>query len=459
MRRNQNIAACCLVALLVCPTTLLAGGLYVPGVGVRASAMGGAFVGLADDYSAVYWNPAGIHQINGFQATVTLQDVISVASRNADIRFDGVTNPAKPAVWSAIEATSETGHYVVPGIYLYMDGGALAGIADKFGICAYTLADYGVKWDGDDLYDDIMSRYETLPGDPAGYREIIGEAPDFESHIQGYVVSPVLAKKFSDRLSIGIAAHVMYASFTLRDGGWYEVSYEDSSKLYPYQTNEELTGTGYGATIGILYDVNRQISVGATVRTPMTVTFEGDIEVDSPLAMLASDKQSEDFDFTFPLWAVGGIAYRDFLFDGLTLAADVQWTQWSEVTGFTRNMTTALPEDVDLLTDLKWDNALGVHVGFDYKMSRSTSLMFGFASEPGLAAASDLSIVMPQQGHSSFSFGFRQRQDRWVLDVSLFYHIGESVSRPTETDTNGDYSQGKNVHDQIIPGVAFSYLF
>ena len=34
------------------------------GVGVRAMGMGGAFVGVADDYTAAYWNPAGLAQID-----------------------------------------------------------------------------------------------------------------------------------------------------------------------------------------------------------------------------------------------------------------------------------------------------------------------------------------------------------------------------------------------------------
>lgn len=33
------------------------------GVGARAMSMGGAYVGVADDYSAIYWNPAGLGQI------------------------------------------------------------------------------------------------------------------------------------------------------------------------------------------------------------------------------------------------------------------------------------------------------------------------------------------------------------------------------------------------------------
>ncbi|MBT5448728.1 MAG: hypothetical protein HOK90_06005, partial [Gemmatimonadetes bacterium] len=34
------------------------------GVGVRAMGMGGAFAGVADDFTAIYWNPAGLAQMS-----------------------------------------------------------------------------------------------------------------------------------------------------------------------------------------------------------------------------------------------------------------------------------------------------------------------------------------------------------------------------------------------------------
>ncbi|HOH08005.1 MAG TPA: UPF0164 family protein, partial [bacterium] len=37
------------------------------GVGARATGMGGAFVGTADDASALYWNPAGIARSGDIQ--------------------------------------------------------------------------------------------------------------------------------------------------------------------------------------------------------------------------------------------------------------------------------------------------------------------------------------------------------------------------------------------------------
>jgi hypothetical protein len=41
------------------------------GVGARAEAMGGAFVAIADDPSALYWNPAGIVNVNSISLQVT----------------------------------------------------------------------------------------------------------------------------------------------------------------------------------------------------------------------------------------------------------------------------------------------------------------------------------------------------------------------------------------------------
>ena len=54
--------------LLICSTSFTSGQTILPlvgteyGIGIRALGMGGAFVGLANDYSASYWNPAGLGQ-------------------------------------------------------------------------------------------------------------------------------------------------------------------------------------------------------------------------------------------------------------------------------------------------------------------------------------------------------------------------------------------------------------
>ena len=42
------------------------------GVGVRAMGMGGAFIGVADDFTALYWNPAGLAQLDHREVHIAL---------------------------------------------------------------------------------------------------------------------------------------------------------------------------------------------------------------------------------------------------------------------------------------------------------------------------------------------------------------------------------------------------
>ena len=42
---------------------LFAGSYKAVGIGTRALSKGGAFIGQADDWTAIYWNPAGLAQL------------------------------------------------------------------------------------------------------------------------------------------------------------------------------------------------------------------------------------------------------------------------------------------------------------------------------------------------------------------------------------------------------------
>ncbi|MGZ4975154.1 MAG: hypothetical protein ACXWDN_20520 [Limisphaerales bacterium] len=53
----------------VLPTQLFAVGIQVPDQDAFATARGGAFVATADNPSAIYYNPAGISQLDGINAS------------------------------------------------------------------------------------------------------------------------------------------------------------------------------------------------------------------------------------------------------------------------------------------------------------------------------------------------------------------------------------------------------
>jgi hypothetical protein len=73
---NRSLKTFCLGALFVIfmvstsSATKLAGEFLATGFGARALGMGGAFVSIANDASAVYWNPAGLYMLERRQALV-----------------------------------------------------------------------------------------------------------------------------------------------------------------------------------------------------------------------------------------------------------------------------------------------------------------------------------------------------------------------------------------------------
>lgn len=88
--------ACALAALLLAFSSSLVGAQPRAQVGERAQGMGGAFVAVADDASAIYWNPAGLATGSTFDVQLDLTtpaDVIDTPDPRRPI-FAGAAMPA-----------------------------------------------------------------------------------------------------------------------------------------------------------------------------------------------------------------------------------------------------------------------------------------------------------------------------------------------------------------------------
>ena len=63
------------------------------GLGARAMGMGGAYLGVADDFSAVYWNPAGLAQMRQTEVYVSfLRNALSSEAALAGVRSSSTLN-------------------------------------------------------------------------------------------------------------------------------------------------------------------------------------------------------------------------------------------------------------------------------------------------------------------------------------------------------------------------------
>ncbi|MCK4409399.1 MAG: outer membrane protein transport protein, partial [Candidatus Eisenbacteria sp.] len=364
-----------------------------------------------------------------------------------------------------IAVTSQTTNRIAPGVFFLTDAGPLRSVFDKVGIAAYTLTEYGSKWSGNDVFSEGDLIWHESAFD---YTFVAGDMQDYESRMKTYVISPVFAKEVVPGLSVGVTANFAYSHFTLKDvymATYTEVIEMPSGERYwlimtPLQVSDDVTGWGYGATFGVLYRATRRFSVGATVRSPMTMAYEGKYGVKADLIWGGSvdEQYNEDFELRFPTWAGGGFAYRDFLFDGLTLTADVNWTDWSTFEEIYRTVVVrdSLGEEMSIVdvTRLDWEDTVEVAVGFDYRMGRSMSLNLGYRNSPSPVPDTTYDFLMPQSAKNVIGMGVTYRQDFWRASFALEYHAGDRRTLVQTEDMNG-----KHVDDLLIPSLSFTYAF
>jgi len=385
-----------------------ANGLNLNGLGARAVAMGGAFVGLADDYSAIFWNPAGIAQFNQKTFGFGGDDILPTST----FKF---THPLAPI---SVDATSPTKHYLV-GIAAYyhpINENLVAGIG------VYTPSGLGSDWTGSDFAPICF-----------------GHSYDWKSKIGVVTVAPALAYKVSDKLFVGAALNINYGMF---DISTHAGSQEMGVDLG--QQDVSLTGWGYGATFGLLAKPSEMFSIGVTFRTPTKISFSGNAEVSqlnvlgmipgSPLfgatIPTTSDMTAE---VTWPMWLAGGIAFKPI--ENLTFTADVQYTNWKKIDVLEFEFTDVMWQGImansgkDKMA-MHWKDATQIRFGAEYKIE-TFAFRGGYYFDPAPSPDVTMNVLVPNYDFNAVTFGF-----------------GYALESGLHVDFSGEYLKGK---DRDIP--------
>jgi long-subunit fatty acid transport protein len=156
------------------------------------------------------------------------------------------------------------------------------------------------------------------------------------------------------------------------------------------------------------------------------------------------------------------MAYRDFIFDGLTMTGDVQWTGWSSVENIDRTVSWGDDWDEDDLailedfesTELNWKDTVEIAVGFGYRLGRSMTLNLGYRNSPSPAPDDTYNFVLPLSSKNVITGGVSYRQDFWRASFTLEYQAGDERRLLGTDDMNG-----KHVDDALIPSLSFTYAF
>ncbi len=379
-------------------SSLFANGLSLNSIGPRALGMGGAMVGLADDPTAIYWNPAGLAgQNSSLYAFGT--DIIPVATYKATSVDYGY-----PPGYFTIDAKTKAQGYPSPNLFANYSMGNLA-----FGLGVFVPAGLGAEYNGDDL----------IP--------ISGGSLEWMSKIAAIDIAPTIAYKINDMFSLGVTGNIFYGMFDMKRPS----TYTDSAGLHGVQYTESSTGTGFGVSGGLLCKLSDMIQFGVSARTEIKVTMSGTAENILITYPPYSGPEESDFDrdVAWPLWAAFGVAVKPM--ENLTITADAQYSQWAKSekefhTDFKdpvwKAVTAATGDDTFVLD---WKDCTQIRLGLEYMASEKLALRAGYYYDPAPAPDETLTILFPSSTNNVVTAGFGFCAGKFDIDFGFEYLMGK----------------------------------
>jgi long-chain fatty acid transport protein len=440
MRASGALLSLALLASCV-PRVAYANPLDVFGFGSRQAAMGGAVAADASDFSASYYNPAGLASARGLELSVGYfyaSHALSMNGRSSDV------DPVRGVVGGA----------VVPG--------RLAGVPFAFGI-------------GFHLPDDRLARVRALPQTQPRW-----ELYDNRNQRMWFGIDAGLS--VTPWLQVGGGATYMAATDASLDvGGHIDLAQAYDSALRD-QVDANLASVVYPdfgvrvllskeAALAFVYrgQFELNLDVAARMRAGVGLGYTGD------LTSLALALQADTVEAFLPQQAVLGASWKPFG-ESLHANLDLTWVNWGAYVPPVARIGTTLevppppggwpagiappraPTPVAVVP-IEMHDRVVPHVGIEWRALVRTkweALLRGgyeFARSP-LGAQSGATNYVDRDRHSvSLGVGVRVLAPGSVLpgDVRFDAHVQLSVL-PTETTTKtdpadlvGDYTAGGQI--------------
>ena len=378
-----------IVVIVMAASTAFSNGLSLNSIGPKGFGMGGAFVGLANDYSSLYWNPSGLTQIQKNFIGIFATDIAPRGSYKLSAY--------------GIDTKSKVHHYIAPNI---MGSFSFSPLNDLvIGLGVYVPAGIGTEWDGNAL--KVMSS---------------NKVDEWMSKIGVINISPAIAYRINDNISVGLAVNIFYGMFDLKrpSGGGFQYS-------------ESSNGLGYGVTLGALVKANEMFSFGASLRTKTNVKMSGTAKDQfmtvSPYSTGAPSESDFDRDVAWPMWIGAGIAFHPF--DFLVITADAQFSQWSKSENeFTAKFNNALWEAGTTtmgtkIFKLHWKDVTQYRIGIGYTFTENIDFRLGYYYDPAPAPDETYNILFPSITYNAITFGMGYKIDDWTFDGGIEYLMGQ----------------------------------
>lgn len=399
-----------IIVLILIAGQAVGGSFEAPSLGARATGMAGAYVAIADDPMAIYWNPAGLSQVEDNQIMLGNTLVKGYAHYETE---DG-ERENNLAQWQPIPHVA----FSLP-------------VGEKFALGAGFYSPFGLKqrW-----HDDSAYRYNST-----------------SSQIQLTTFQAAASWSLRDNFALGCALGRDWAKLNAKS--FLQISPIISDGYMKLSGEDE----GFSGSIGFLWKVNPLWSIGGVWRSESKVDFEGDLDWKYPeeFSVFGLDRTESDYrmKFTFPQSLSLGVSYKPS--DRWLLAAQTDWVKWSSIKEITLKLdepilVSPVPfptyiEEVEFTRD--WKDTCRFRVGGEYKVNDNLRLRFGYMWDPSPVPSETLDPLMFDVSVHRYSLGLGYQFGTWELNAAYMYSQGvkkeaedsENIVSGLPLGTSGDY--------------------
>ena len=390
MRIVRGLAV--LVILLFAAASANAAGFRLPEAGAKAMGMAMAFTAQADDPSAIYFNPAGLVQLEGMNVMVGGTYV-----RENGAEFSGVTPLTLGATRSE---TQKSLNFILPNAYWTRK----ASPRFAYGIGVYAPFGLGQEYKDRDagIFRSQVNRVD----------------------IKTVVVNPTVAWNIEDVLAVGAGIDFMWGQARLS-----QTIPAPVPPAFPSAGYVDLKGDGvaWGYNFGLLLKPTENFRIAANYRSPFNLRIKNEDATISnlnpaystgglgqvPSSTLASTIVK--MPATFAL----GAAYT---IGQLTVEADADWTFWHSFDSlpitFQKNAIPTLP---NVVNEKKWKDVCAVRVGAEYRVTDPLALRVGFVYDPTPIPGSTLGPELPDATRMDYMVGAGYKIGPVTIDGAFMY--------------------------------------
>ena len=397
-------------------------GFQVNTQGARAMGMGLAFAAVADDPSAIFFNPAGLGWQKHFEAEIGSSFIT---------KTEGDFVGANPYPGAGREEKEHKTTFVLPTVY------AVLPLTSEinFGLGIFSQYGLGFRWDNPDQFSG----------------RFIGQ----NAVIQTADINPVLSFQPFPAFALAVGADYRLSKVQLeRNQAAINPFTNSAVDVAHIKLNSDLTDNhGWGWNAGILIRPVPQFSIGAAWRSKIKIDYEGiarfeqrptgNAQLDAIVAsQLPQGEHPVTTRIDFPQSLNLGIAV--VLPGAFTISGEADWTEWSTL----KNLDIIFPDIVgrDSHRVMNWEDSWAYRIGVEKKWT-NWAVRAGYYRDNTPQPVANAGPILADNDRDAYTIGFGYNTDRWGVEISDLYLKFKKLDATTESQDNffGTYKESANI--------------